>query len=1464
MKNAVHSWTKLIEGLLQKGQSVAIGTFKSDGQIIHANEAMCYFLNTDSKKLRPKNEFVNPVFSSFTSNKKSGLVFQGLITIGNLQDVSYALNSKVYRHNDEILVFAEVDVPKLFEANKKMNLLNQEVNNLERQLIKDKKSLQNSLVELENQKNNLERSEKRLNSAQRMAMIGNWELNLLTNELYWSDEIYNIFEIEANKFEATYDAFIDAIHPDDRKMVDDAYNFSLKNNQTFEITHRLLMADGRVKYVKERCETRYTFDGTPTISIGTVQDITDLKIIELELREKEIQYSNIANSGLTLLWTSGIDKLCNYFNEPWLKFTGRTLEQEIGNGWTEGIHPDDIEKCLITYFSAFDKQEAFKMEYRLRHVSGDYRWILDMGTPNYSSNNEFIGYIGNCIDIYERKEIEVALLEAEWKFKALFELGPIGVAYHRMIYDEDGNPYDYYFIDANKSYNKLTGVNPKGMTVREAFPGIENDPFDWIGLFGKVAKTGETIRFEQYLELNERWYDCVGYQYKPDHFVAAFNEITKRKEAEISLKESELRFKVLFDDAPDAMLLADPQTGKIVDVNNAACKMLKMQKQELIGLFQYELHPPQVIDYSKKTFTTQFEQNKLIGKIEPIENKVRCSDGTEIPVEIMGQSIQIDGKILMLGTFRDITERKKAEEKLIVSEEKFRNFFESSVVGKSITTIDGKLNVNNAFCQIVGYSEAELKNLNWRQITHKDDIELNENIVNSILKGEKQSERWEKRYIHKDGHIVWTDINTTLQRDDDGNPLYFITALIDISEKKRAEASLRQSEEDFRNLIELSPVPMAIIHDWITIYFNPSAVQLFGAKTQSEILNKHIYKFIHPDFHELAIENSKKLAENGYIDMQEQKYLKLDGSILDVETQAKSIRFNNDVATLIVMNDITERKQVEITLKESEEKYRILFESNKDGITIFNAYPDGKVSNFIEMNESAGAMLGYTKTEFSAMNPSDLEIEVTEEKMGQRLHDLKTKGFSNFETSLKHKNNSIVPVEIIVQVIYYNNLPSLMNITRDISERKQAEEALQRSEERYKCLLLHLETGIVVHAADTSVIKGNPRASELLGLTNDQMRGKTAIDPAWKFVDVDNKLMLVEDYPVQRILNSKQAIRDLTLGIQQSAKSDIVWVNVNGFPVLNNLDEITEIVISFNDISENRKAENALRESEELLSLYIKNSPVYSFIKEVTENESKVLYASENFIEMIGIPGHDMIGKTMFELFPPEFAKIITQDDWSVHKSNEVLKLDEDLNDRNYITMKFPIAQGHRNLLAGFTIDITERKKAEKALKESEEKLSTLFSSMTEMVLMHEMIFDENGEAINYMITDCNDAFTDITGIKKEDAIGKLADKLYATTTAPYLKEFATVCATGKSLEFNTYFAPMEKYFLISVVLIGKNRFSTISTDITSNEQIHAIIKEKNKELENYIYVASHDLRSPLVNIQGFSQRLQKQTSQLT
>jgi PAS domain S-box-containing protein len=144
-----------------------------------------------------------------------------------------------------------------------------------------------------------------------------------------------------------------------------------------------------------------------------LQDITEKIKAEELLREQEQQYRNLANTGAALIWKSGADKRCNYFNEPWLNFTGRTLEQEMGNGWTEGIHPDDFDLCLETYLTAFDKQVAFEMEYRLRHFTGEYRIILDMGSPNFNSKGKFLGYIGHCFDITERKKGELELIAAK-------------------------------------------------------------------------------------------------------------------------------------------------------------------------------------------------------------------------------------------------------------------------------------------------------------------------------------------------------------------------------------------------------------------------------------------------------------------------------------------------------------------------------------------------------------------------------------------------------------------------------------------------------------------------------------------------------------------------------------------------------------------------------------------------------------------------------------------------------------------------------------------------------------------------------------------------------------------------------------------------------------------------------------------------------------------------------------------
>ena len=149
--------------------------------------------------------------------------------------------------------------------------------------------------------------------------------------------------------------------------------------------------------------------GSKKLFTVIIRDVTEHRRAEQAVRESEERFRLVANTAPVLIWMSGPDKLCNYFNRPWLEFTGRPIEAELGNGWSKGVHPEDLKSCLDTYGQAFDRHERLKMEYRLRRNDGEYRWVLDIGVPRFDPDGSFLGYIGSCIDVTHHKLAEEAL-----------------------------------------------------------------------------------------------------------------------------------------------------------------------------------------------------------------------------------------------------------------------------------------------------------------------------------------------------------------------------------------------------------------------------------------------------------------------------------------------------------------------------------------------------------------------------------------------------------------------------------------------------------------------------------------------------------------------------------------------------------------------------------------------------------------------------------------------------------------------------------------------------------------------------------------------------------------------------------------------------------------------------------------------------------------------------------------------
>jgi len=363
----------------------------------------------------------------------------------------------------------------------------------------------------------------------------------------------------------------------------------------------------------------------------------------------------------------------------------------------------------------------------------------------------------------------------------------------------------------------------------------------------------------------------------------------------------------------------------------------------------------------------------------------------------------------------------------------------------------------------------------------------------------------------------------------------------------------------------------------------------------------------------------------------------------------------------------------------------------------------------------------------------------------------------------------------------YEELEQRINeLEAEANHRKQAEEELRESEERYRSLLYRIQAAVVVHNSDTQIIASNPKAQDLLGLTEDQMLGKAAIDPDWKFLNADGERMSLKEYPVNQVLANRQPLRDLTAGIYYPNKVEQVWVLVNADPVFDYKGNIQQVVVTFMDITERKKMEETLRESEERFRYLTESSPLGVF---QTDKDGSVLYLNNTWLAITGMSLQDALGFGWAQALHPEDRPRILAE-WARCLEEKrgydgEFRFVRPSGETHWVhTRTSPVFSSAGDIIShvGVNEDITDRKQAEEALRQYEH----IVSSSTDMLALLDKRF-------NYLAA--NEAYIEAFKLTPEQLIGNtVADVFGKEFFNTVIKPHGDRCLGGEEINYQNWF----------------------------------------------------------------------------
>ncbi|WP_048191065.1 PAS domain S-box protein [Methanobacterium sp. SMA-27] len=760
------------------------------------------------------------------------------------------------------------------------------------------------------------------------------------------------------------------------------------------------------------------------------------------------------------------------------------------------------------------------------------------------------------------------------------------------------------------------------------------------------------------------------------------------------LKDSETKYRTLFNQAADGILLM--KGDKFIECNERALEIYGINREQLIGKTHYSIFSPEIQPNGEisENRAVEYINKALDGYPQHFEWKHLKFDATPFYAEISLNRLKIKGQYLLQAIVRDITDRKHAENELKKSHNKEQlrsEIIRDASVSIGIGYPDGKLGfVNKAFEKLTGYSEEELKTINWNVELTPEKWRLTERKCLDELQHSKKSVQYEKEYIKKDGSIVPVELVVNPHLDSKGNVDHYFSFITNITERKEAEEALQDSETEYRDLFNHLNSGVAVYEavnngkDFIFKDFNTAAENMEHVRKEDVIGKKLTEAF--PGVKDFGIfEVFQKVWKTGnpeYFPENIYKDLKDPGSWR--ENWVYKLPNGKIVA---IYNNITERKTAEKALKENEKSYRELVDNSLVGI-----YKTNLQGDILFVNDAMAKIFHYDNIDEPKEN-NIIKLYKNSEDRLQFINKLKKNGHvTDYELETRGKNGQTV--NVLVSASLKDNI--LSGMFMDITQLKRAEKNLLEGEKRFRTLINSSTDMIRILDKNGYIIFDSPSCTKILGYPDGSLIGKSPLE----FIHPDD---------LERVKNDlAEVYENRNPGIPTEfriRKADGKYLHVESISQnMIHVPNIGGIVVTTHPIQQRKEMEDTLRESEEKYRTLFETDPDYTLL---IGTDGIIQDVNKATSDITGLSREELIGKHFIELelAIPEDIPVYVENITQILKGEQIKTFESQFRDKNgkirwgVITLTPIIKDRSISSIMAIISDFTDRKVAENQLK---------------------------------------------------------------------------------------------------------------------------------------------------------------------